>query len=163
MEDVLVLKKYRIERNRNRLNPCCSGRCSSTNYWSYNPGCCIWVLILVVVEDVLVLSKVCYGEAENIPEVLILVVVEDVLVPQPAPAPDRLNPCCSGRCSSTHTLFLIPQIIMSLNPCCSGRCSSTHYIEPFSKNAQGGLNPCCSGRCSSTLASAKNDLERIKS
>ena len=60
-----------------RLNPCCGGRCSSTDDLTL---CKIGlnVLILVVVEDVLVLySKDCI--VSDI-VVLILVVVEDVLV-----------------------------------------------------------------------------------
>ena len=40
-------------------------------------------------------------------------------------------------------------INFGLNPCCSGRCSSTFPIYP-KRAEQYGLNPCCSGRCSST-------------
>ena len=87
----------------------------------------------------------------------------------------RLNPCCSGRWSSTwqHVRYL--RAISSLNPCCSGRWSSTESnnivdaLEEFvlilvvvddglvpltpriGEDAQARcLNPCCSGRWSST-------------
>ena len=36
-----------------------------------------------------------------------------------------LNPCCSGRCSSTYFSAKDSDAYKSLNPCCSGRCSST--------------------------------------
>ena len=58
MEDVLVLETICWECDLWGLNPCCSGRCSSTrqrqSYSSNNAK----VLILVVVEDVLVPSIV---------------------------------------------------------------------------------------------------------
>ena len=80
MEDVLVLK------NKNYV----------TDYSR--------VLILVVVEDVLVLGG--GGHVLIAGNVLILVVVEDVLVHDVVKLYDNtlhsLNPCCSGRCSSTE-------------------------------------------------------------
>ena len=80
MEDVLVhAVDWMIRNNIQCLNPCCSGRCSSTRlhqpWWATGKS----VLILVVVEDVLVLN-----EEESYKD-----------------WSDRLNPCCSGRCSST--------------------------------------------------------------
>ncbi len=55
MEDGLVLKKMWQRKQNAGLNPCCSGRCSSTveRPGFYHPGKHD-VLILVVVEDVLV-------------------------------------------------------------------------------------------------------------
>ena len=62
------------------------------------------VLILVVVEDVLVQAVKAINEKGF--QVLILVVVEDVLVRLHrlwlSLTSRSLNPCCSGRCSSTH-------------------------------------------------------------
>ena len=58
MEDGLVLKKMWQRKQNAGLNPCCSGRCSSTveRPGFYHPGKHD-VLILVVVEDVLVLAR----------------------------------------------------------------------------------------------------------
>ena len=39
---------------------------------------------------------------------------------------------------------------MSLNPCCSGRGSSTYWFAVKDSNGK-CLNPCCSGRGSSTF------------
>ena len=68
-----------------------------------------WVLILVVVEDVLVPATQQPAPQQPAP-VLILVVVEDVLVHKKnigSKGTKSLNPCCSGRCSSTSpTMFL---------------------------------------------------------
>ena len=84
-----------------------------------------------MVEDVLVLTLEKSGEADIY--VLILVVVEDVLVQRKlvwfrSPL-GSLNPCCGGRCSSTTVgdMFL-SMALKSLNPCCGGRCSSTSYL-----------------------------------
>ena len=62
------------------LNPCCGGRCSSTD-WHLSLTSLLTVLILVVVEDVLVPSKM----------MMKLLKIQ------------CLNPCCGGRCSSTLT------------------------------------------------------------
>ena len=65
----------------------------------------VWVLILVVVEDVLVPKKVYRQRHAEAKAVLILVVVEDVLVLFSLLSHNfltlSLNPCCGGRCSST--------------------------------------------------------------
>ena len=80
MEDVLVLiQQTTFNKQQVCLNPCCSGRCSSTNENGNGEKANNIVLILVVVEDVLVLSH------------------SQVLTLRRA----SLNPCCSGRCSST--------------------------------------------------------------
>ena len=129
VEDVLVLQKQLVTRRLLVcLNPCCGGRCSSTpNILGItNP---FGVLILVVVEDVLVLSQavvvpsqygvlilvvvedvlvlVSFPDSVELTTVLILVVVEDVLVlsrtSEKTASHMRLNPCCGGRCSSTTT------------------------------------------------------------
>ena len=84
MEDGLVLKKMWQRKQNAGLNPCCSGRCSST---VERPG--------------------FYHPGKH--DVLILVVVEDVLVPVSLPdsveLTTRLNPCCGGRCSSTPHVY----------------------------------------------------------
>ena len=80
MEDDLVLKKMWQRKQNAGLNPCCSGRCSSTveRPGFYHPGKHD-VLILVVVEDVLVHAKRFTNVVGT----------------------KGLNPCCGGRCSST--------------------------------------------------------------
>ena len=62
------------------LNPCCSGRCSSTVLLQMTKVPMYLVLILVVVEDVLVQARFS---------------TFDFTI-------SGLNPCCSGRCSSTE-------------------------------------------------------------
>ena len=85
------------------------------------------VLILVVVDDGLV--PICIGSYSFGSEVLILVVVDDGLVPVVAKAEELgirgLNPCCSGRWSSTGPNSDDLEDHRGLNPCCSGRWSST--------------------------------------
>ena len=75
----------------------------------------VWqfVLILVVVEDVLVPNVSLYLTDEG--RVLILVVVEDVLVLNNSShlkLNTGLNPCCSGRCSSTGGALALRQVSM---------------------------------------------------
>ena len=78
-------------------------------------------------EDVLVPYK--KNSFQRTRSVLILVVVEDVLVQM--------------------VMSSLMKLTVSLNPCCSGRCSSTSSKSEWSMGSD-GLNPCCSGRCSST-------------
>ena len=108
VEDVLVpLDIFNNISNGPSLNPCCGGRCSSTQSARERRINHTPVLILVVVEDVLVLAM---GKNIN-PQII------------------SLNPCCGGRCSSTlsWTLQRLTEHL-SLNPCCGGRCSSTLKI-----------------------------------
>ena len=85
------------------------------------------VLILVVVDDGLVPNDELHTYARS--TVLILVVVDDGLVPVVAKAEELgirgLNPCCSGRWSSTGPNSDDLEDHRGLNPCCSGRWSST--------------------------------------
>ena len=75
------------------------------------------------------LVPICIGSYSFGSEVLILVVVDDGLVPVVAKAEELgirgLNPCCSGRWSSTGRVTSKSSSRWSLNPCCSGRWSST--------------------------------------
>ena len=61
-----------------------------------------------------------------------------------------LNPCCSGRGSSTATITFTRTFQPGLNPCCSGRWSSTSLHLGQKLEQLPCLNPCCSGRWSST-------------
>ena len=61
------------------LNPCCSGRWSSTLVWDWMKEDLIHVLILVVVDDGLVLDY-STSDGSVVYKVLILVVVDDGLV-----------------------------------------------------------------------------------
>ena len=79
VEDVLVHIRLAFGENvQLSLNPCCSGRCSSTN-GDIRHSAMSAVLILVVVEDVLVPTGIKFTFTDDT-SVLILVVVEDVLV-----------------------------------------------------------------------------------
>ena len=75
------------------------------------------------------LVPICIGSYSFGSEVLILVVVDDGLVPVVAKAEELgirgLNPCCSGRWSSTGPNSDDLEAHRGLNPCCSGRWSST--------------------------------------
>ena len=129
MEDVLVPKEVaRYHELVSSLNPCCSGRCSSTLLGLEKMMKADLVLILVVVEDVLVLKHSAMSAVQL----------------------ESLNPCCSGRCSSTSQQSMELGMKLSLNPCCSGRCSSTVTFHTHINDIVLCLNPCCSGRCSST-------------
>ena len=80
MDDGLVLNHMKFQDMRYwSLNPCCSGRWSSTAKDTSNGSCSSQVLILVVVDDGLVLSEVVMPDGNHI-LVLILVVVDDGLV-----------------------------------------------------------------------------------
>ena len=99
----------------NCLNPCCSGRWSSTGKEHIEFALLQWVLILVVVDDGLVLRQA--NLINNLIAVLILVVVDDGLVPLVYMISKLkslcLNPCCSGRWSSTRpykTILIINKL-----------------------------------------------------
>ena len=95
--------------------------------------------------------------------VLILVVVEDGLVPKLMVANQHrityLNPCCSGRRSSTYRSHLHKRQMLCLNPYCSGRRSST-YRSHLHKRQMLCLNPYCSGRWSRTHSPSRNGSSR---
>ena len=80
VEDVLVRMELGMKlSSAMSLNPCCGGRCSSTDGSTSTSRYLKCVLILVVVEDVLV-QKARFSTF-------------DFTI--------SLNPCCGGRCSST--------------------------------------------------------------
>ena len=86
------------------------------------------------------LVPICIGSYSFGSEVLILVVVDDGLVPVVAKAEELgirgLNPCCSGRWSSTGPNSDDLEDHRGLNPCCSGRWSSTHSLVNYKLLAQ---------------------------
>ena len=92
------------------LNPCCAGRCSSTstdqNWYRRDDR----VSILVVLDDALVQELGIRGRVSKW-TVSILVVLDDALVRYrrylSLTGPNRLNPCCAGRCSSTTLSMLV--------------------------------------------------------
>ena len=80
VDDALVLlKDSDLKFSRKSLNPCCAGRCSSTEKTTIFCLTMEEVSILVVLDDALVQNENGNEEKAN----------------------NSLNPCCAGRCSST--------------------------------------------------------------
>ena len=94
VDDGLVPKLILLRKGENIcLNPCCSGRWSSTRMVKYGLTAIIMVLILVVVDDGLVLLLYAYP----VPCLMV-----------------SLNPCCSGRWSSTESCHRLAQVVMTV-------------------------------------------------
>ena len=112
-----------------RLNPCCAGLWSLTNFLQ-NKNCSNRkVLILVVLDYGLWLCFLKRIRTMRV-TVLILVVLDYglwLIIPQQNdPDNPRLNPCCAGLWSLTDKeVRLRWELLKSLNPCCAGLWSLT--------------------------------------